>query len=244
MRIRRVVRHPVTTALETLDLTVTPGLGRYLHGLQASGLPLVTVFDIGAHTGEWTRLVSRHLPSTVEFVLFEANPTHAEALRATGRRVVTAVLSDNVAETEFFASGGTGDSLFRENTKNYDDVAATCVTTTTLDRVCAELRLPSPDLVKIDTQGSELAILAGGDTVLADTKLLYLEMPIMRYNVGAPSFDDYLRAVSDMGFIPVGQFESHVGNGALLQVDILFMRHATFETVFGSDNLEHALRLT
>ncbi len=84
--------------------------------------------------------------------------------------------------------------------------------------------LPLPDLIKIDTQGSELDILKGAQKSLEKCKLIYLECPIMEYNQGAPNFQDYITYMQAISYEPIDLCERHLINGRLVQVDILFKR--------------------
>ena len=61
--------------------------------LRKDGVPLKTVYDIGAHTGQWTQVVRQYLPSA-EFVLFEANPAYGEILAQSGFRNFIRCLSN------------------------------------------------------------------------------------------------------------------------------------------------------
>jgi len=185
-----------------------------------------------------------YVPRDSEFYLFEANSTHYENLQSIGYSVFNVVLGSNEGTAEFYASGSTGDSLFRENTPFYDSVTARTVDVVTLDHVVEHEGLPLPDFVKIDTQGSEVEILQGGHDSLRQTQLLLLEMPIVRYNSGAPGFDAYIDVARDLGFVPFRLIESHMGNGLLLQVDILFISMGALETLYGSDAVSWATRLS
>jgi len=95
----------------------------------------------------------------------------------------------------------------------------------------------------VNTQGSEIAILQGAQQTLQGVSLLYLELPILRYNKGAPTFTEYIEYLSSISFLPVALFEIHSLNGALVQVDILFMSQELHSKVYGCKNLEITLRL-
>jgi hypothetical protein len=56
------------------------------------GLHIGTVYDIGAHRGDWTEAVGPSLPGA-RFILFEANDAHADALKQSGRRHFIAILT-------------------------------------------------------------------------------------------------------------------------------------------------------
>ena len=194
-----------------------------LTSLVRGGKRIQTVYDIGAHRGEWTRAVRRVLPEA-EFVLFEGNPRHAETLRSLTRRVVIAVLADEEREVEWVATGEPGDSYRRELTAAYAGVAAERVRTSTLEGVVERDRLPLPDLIKADVQGSELDVLAGGRRAVAHAAAVLLECPIVPYNEGAPTIDAYFAAMDSVGFTVADFVHTHRHAGRATHVDVLFSR--------------------
>ena len=182
---------------------------------------LDVVYDIGAHRGQWTALVRRSLPGA-RFFLFEANEAHVASLANIGEPYFIAVLSSAEKPVEFYSTGRAGDSYFREATPNYEDVEATRVHATTLERLMAQHDLPDPDLIKADVQGAELDVILGGLPATRGAKLVLLECPIVEYNVGAPSIDEYFRFMDEQGFVPVDVVNGIWHGRRLIHVDILF----------------------
>ena len=62
----------------------------------------------------------------------------------------------------------------------------------TLDKLVSKNNIPLPDFIKIDTQGSELDILRGGEKTISNCSLIYLECPIIEYNMGSPNLSEYI----------------------------------------------------
>ena len=115
--------------------------------------------------------------------------------------------------------------MFQERTKHYAQVVPEMRRTTTLDQLFPTHRF---EFVKIDCQGAELDILAGGQTLLQGTDVVLLECPFAgQYNIGAPSFADYIRTLDALGFAPLDLPELHRANGILCQIDILFLRNTS-----------------
>jgi len=219
-------------------------LASYLNWLELKhGLACEVVFDIGAHVGAWSTDLARELTFEPQFFLFEPNSNHESHLQATGYPSFCELLAESERWIDFYSINGTGDSIFRENSKYYEHVAPNRIYSRTLDSVCEEFDLPSPTLIKLDTQGSELAVLRGSPRTLPGVSLLYLECPFLRYNEGSPSLDQYIEYTSSIGFLPVGLFEVHISNGVLVQVDILFMSQNLFSRVNGEQSLAAALLL-
>ena len=57
-------------------------------------------------------------------------------------------------------------------------------------------------------------------------KLIYMECPIIPYNIGAPNIGDYIEKMRVNSFVPVGLLETHYAENTLVQIDIMFMQNA------------------
>lgn len=189
------------------------------------------VYDIGANSGAWTESWKKTYPDAA-FVMFEANPSHHMPLWMKPNDVwINTVLSKpGVDEVDFYRmpntlQRGTGDSYYVENTHHYKDAVITKLKATTLDAVIQKKQLPLPQLVKMDTQGSEVDILQGAQETFKTVDVCVCEMPIVEYNKGAPSFSTYLSTFQDMGFTPAGIDQDHVSHGKLIQIDMVFVKN-------------------
>lgn len=188
----------------------------------------IVVYDIGAHKGAWTRQLRSEIPSVNSF-MFEANPNHENDLKGIGCWYNVGVLSDSEKTVEFYACGGTGDSLYREATVVYQNVIPTKEKCYTLDRLVEQEEIPLPDFIKVDTQGSELDVLRGASNCLSHAKSILLECPIYPYNRGAPSMNDYIDFLLEKGFYPSKCTEIHNLHGLLIQIDIIFLHKIILE---------------
>lgn len=199
-----------------------------LRALETVGLSLSTVYDIGANKGRWSKSMQQLLPYS-KFILFEANETHRGKLASRNFPFFICVLGAKEEKRRFYSIGGTGDSLYLEKTDHYQESNFREVTTRTLSSLAQENKLPAPNFIKLDVQGAELDILEGGKEILQHCHLIYMECPVMEYNEGAPHFDAYIQFMSDLSFFPLHILEQHLVNGALVQVDILFIRKSAAE---------------
>jgi len=190
-----------------------------------------TVYDIGAHHGKWSLGMKKLMPKA-SFQLFEANPVCETFLKKTALPYHRIALSRANGKRVFHSNNSTGDSFYLENTKlsgafGWQEKE---VETADLDSFALQNHLPSPDWIKLDVQGAELDVLAGGKYLFSKTKFLLTEIPLLPYNLGAPSFSDYLDAFGAAGFLPVSVVEVHrlsakAGNSpALSQMDLFFER--------------------
>lgn len=187
--------------------------------LTKAGWSPSSVLDIGGFKGNWTREVRAQFPSA-SFVIIEPN-SHRE-LATVGVPVFQEVVSSAIREVPWYSNQSTGDSIYRERTGHYAQIAHVTRMTTTLDTLFPTRRF---DFIKIDCQGSEVDILEGGRILLADTEVLLLECSFAgQYNLGAPTFAEYIRVTDALGFAPLDIPELHRANGVLCQIDILFLR--------------------
>jgi FkbM family methyltransferase len=190
--------------------------------------PLQHVFDIGAHRGAWSVELNSVLKKS-NFYLFEANPLFEPSLSSTGFPYFLSVLSDRETTVDFYFKNGTGDSYFKENTEHYRDVVPTPTATTTLDALVLKEKLPYPNLLKLDTQGSEIDILRGARNVIENVSIIYVECPIQPYNLASPEIADYLDFFRAIDFVPLELGEVHYFNNALIQVDLLLAARRVHE---------------
>ena len=82
------------------------------------------------------------------------------------------------------------------------------------------------DLIKIDTQGSELDIIIGGKNLCSHAQGILLEVSLEPYNDSAPLKDEVDIFMKDFGFAPrliLGQ-SHHPIHGHVIQHDILYMK--------------------
>ena len=132
-------------------------------------------------------------------------------------------MSDQCKTIEWFGVGGLGDSYFKESSQSFENVSSIEIVTNTLNSYVADRNLPVPQLLKIDTQGSELDIIAGSCSFISSVKYVLMECPLIEYNLGAPNIQKYLTTMSDLGFVPIDVTEIHYMSGKTVQIDIAFI---------------------
>jgi len=208
--------------------------------LRKSGVDLNVIYDVGAYKGKWTQGLKPHLKNEAKFFLFEPNSKFEIELKSTGFPVFRVLLS-NVSEVKtFYSQEGSGDSYYPEKSIGNGLVFEKRIQTITLDEMFADASngLLPPDLMKIDTQGSEIDILMGATTLISTLKVLILECPIVKYNQGAPDIQEYLDSVIKHGFVPFQVVEIHLLNNVFVQIDIAFVSKVVFDHHFGNLDLE------
>jgi FkbM family methyltransferase len=193
------------------------------------------ILDIGAYHGNWTLEMLKIYPSA-KYYLFEAIDYQELSIFEFSQQCkkFNVILNDTAKDVDWYEMRNTGDSIFREKTRIFDN--------------CSIIRRPSIDLntfvhsndifgiksgsqdildgifIKIDCQGAEIPILKGATDIIPYTDFILLEIPLFgQYNTGVGTFLDHIKYMDSIGFIPYDILESHYIGGFNRQVDILFI---------------------
>jgi len=145
--------------------------------------PGMTFIDVGANKGDFTLLAARLVGGTGTVISIEPEPENHSVLRRTlelndygNIKVMQVALSDcdGVADLQIGSTSGSH-SLSPE----FNGLRTVAVPTVTLDAVVADHRLDPVDMIKIDVQGFELAVLRGAFRTLAGNPdvILLLDLP-------------------------------------------------------------------
>jgi len=134
--------------------------------------PGMTVIDVGAHIGYYTRRFSEWVGSTGRVFAFEAHPENCAILRANlpaalyhNVEILPRALSDQTGKLRLYVSPGSSNhSLLPGYTEAHETIE---VETTTLDSFLAERGIQGVDFIKIDVEGAEPLVLAGSTQTLA-----------------------------------------------------------------------------
>jgi len=201
-----------------------------LNDLRFKGYSPRTMLDVGAHIGSFTHGFLQAFPDCVP-TLVEPNPFCQEGLEKLPFERHAVAASNESGEATLFLTKewlqSTGSSLYRENTAFFRDevVMEHAVQKVRLDDLFAGRRF---DFVKIDTQGAELDVLMGGETVLRQADYILVEVSLVDFNAGAPPAEAVFAQLHRMGFRSANVTEFHrlqgVNDGGLLQMDFLFER--------------------
>ncbi len=219
--------------IKLFDKFYSHKLNYNLLNLIEKGIKIEVIYDIGAFRGEWSNLLNKTSLKNKKFILFEANEENKEYLEKLNFEYFIEVLSDKEKNVEFYSQVSTGDSYFVEQTSVYkNDSKPKLKKTNTIDSIIKLNNLPLPNFIKIDTQGSELDILKGANKSISNCFLIYLECPIIEYNLRSPNLNNYIEYLNTIGFVPYDICETHKIDNILIQIDVLFIKKSIFHEIY------------
>lgn len=183
------------------------------------------IYDIGANKGKWSDLYRRKFPNATLYS-FEANPKLNP--KSAHKNFNVALYHTDNMELDFYVNTmthhTTGNSFYKENTKQYDNESSIKLKTKKLDTLVMEEDLKLPDALKIDTQGAELDILKGASKCVENAKVIMTEMSLYEYNRNGASFDEVNTFLRKADFVPIAIEEQHWFSNILLQLDIVYIK--------------------
>jgi len=202
--------------------------------------PIRTVIDVGANTGQFAREASALLPGA-RFYCFEPLPDPFAALSAwagtqNGRvKCFKLAIGDSEGATEMF--------LHQDHTPSSSLLATTrlaerhypftkgqkrvSVTQTTLDAALAGMQdeLSPEMLVKLDVQGVEDRVIAGGTETFARASSCIVEVSLDALYEGQAGFRQLLTMLEDMGYRYGGNLDQAYGDdGHCIFLDAVFLK--------------------
>jgi FkbM family methyltransferase len=193
------------------------------------GIEPNAILDIGAHSGQfygWAKSVWSNCP----VFMIEANPLHEHQLRSMTLGMedeyLIAALGDEEREVTFYTRSDKphteGNSYYKEN--NYWDipqlVQESKVTLQKLDNLFEDDSVF--DIIKVDTQGSEIDILKGGKDLVSKAQAIILEVSFIPYNEGAPDSQETIEYMNEIGFEERMSVGEHYDGDTIVQKDLLF----------------------
>jgi FkbM family methyltransferase len=206
--------------------------------IKNKGLDCKNVIDVGACYGEWSTNIRQIFDNAFILGIDATDWTgNGEFSECNASEICTLYHKDN-AEVIFYKTAGrncTGDSIYRENTIHYGDnhLVKQVHKTKTLKTLCEKYNITNIDLIKLDTQGSELDILIGLGDLLDTVQFLEIECSIVEWNKGGCSFNDVIKFLENK-FNIYDIVELHrIYNKDLAQIDVIFQnKNSNIKKIF------------
>lgn len=196
------------------------------------------VFDIGAHVGGVTSTYRDHFPNA-SIYCFEPFPDAFQRLQIntqsdTGIQCFEVAISDSQGTAVFNANQSSAtNSLLSTDERGASFWGAGLlqtdkqleVKTTTVDAFCAEHNIEQIDILKLDVQGAEFAVLKGAEGLLANQQvsLIYTELILCPTYKGQHQFHEYLSYLDSLGYEFVDFFNPVRRRNQLIQADMVFL---------------------
>ena len=200
-------------------------------------LGIRTVLDVGANRGQFAGRVRKILPNAT-IHSFEPLPRAFEALQRIAARdpllfAYATALGDADGETEMHENSFSPSSSLLPMTQAHirafpgtERTRPVHVSVTRLDSWVPACELVEPMMIKLDVQGYEDRVLAGGEATLKKVRTLILETSFRELYQGQLLFDDLHAFLRKLGFRCAG-FEDVLrdrDSGMTLQADAVFLR--------------------
>jgi FkbM family methyltransferase len=228
----------------SLPLILFPEDRQFLIELKKRDYRPSVVYDLGASTGIWSELVATVYPAA-EVHMFEPLAAEIETYRTdlaerTARRprlhLHPVALGRENASGQLHATHDAYGSSLLDRGDVPDVEGAITVPVRRLDEYRQEHGLPWPDIMKLDCQGAEIAIMDGASECLRHAKVLLLESWLVRtraYGPGTPLIAEVTEYLTERGFacVDFGQ-RFHDEQQRLYSVDCFFIAEDSLEEIW------------
>ena len=201
---------------------------------RGAGFEPRAVFDIGSSHSGWSYDISEIFPSA-RFHLFEPLIDHKIFYRENTAGVLLArpdfrVHKVAIGDMDGSIKMGLDESGYSASTLvSHTDATFTQVVEVPLrrlDTIVFELGLPAPEILKIDVQGGELAVLTGSGSLLDSVQLIQAEAWLIRgYGEATPLLHEITEYLSAKGFLLIAFGEFYYGDlHELYAADVFYAR--------------------
>ena len=194
--------------------------------LRDKGFYPKNILDIGASVCQ-TADIMRQVWPVANILLFEGTSECEKLYQKLGYDYQIKLLGKINGTTKFYKTKWSpicsGNSIYKENSETYNDE----------NLIVEELPIyklddcvqPIYDLIKIDTQGSELDIIEGGINTFKNAKAVITEVSFNNYNEGGCTKEQILKKMFDLGFDYIMPVETVVNkDNELIAESLLFVK--------------------
>jgi FkbM family methyltransferase len=182
--------------------------------------PAPVLFDVGANVGDYSAMLVTSFP-LAKVYSFEPHPITFPALYRSRQEnhmfCYNKALGSSIGKLPLFDTANSDGSQHATLTEavigeiHHQQLVSHVVEVDTLDNFAAEHNIEYIDFIKIDTEGSELAVLKGGSDLLARKRIGVIQFEFNEMNVYSRSFlNDFRLLLSNyklMRLLPYGLLE-------------------------------------
>jgi FkbM family methyltransferase len=203
--------------------------------LKRSGVHPKTVIDVGANVGQFA-IASNRLFKGAKIYPIEPDPHVAEQLRknvgpAIAKSMRVTAIGDSVGTATFYVNRDPQVSsllpLGADRIESFPTakvVEQISVSTNTLDQLFGVMTLQHPILLKIDVQGFEDKVIAGGVKLLERVRWVLMEVSFSKLYEGERNFESIIKIMKSHNFRFVRPMNFHVSPKTkdIIEMDALF----------------------
>lgn len=153
-----------------------------------------TVFDVGANVGKWVELALQINPS-LQLHGFEASRITFQKLmqspvaqRLNANHVALGATPGEAILHVYAETGGMNSLYSRRGLSIGQPIGEERVRVTTLTDYCTEQGIEQIDFLKLDVEGHEMAVLKGGEALLAGAQIRFIQFEYGGSNIDARTF--------------------------------------------------------
>ncbi len=163
------------------------------------------IVDVGFHRGDWTKEVVRRFPMAAVYG-FDPWPPARRFFDSCGFRgdvqLFDVGLSNEVGRARFYDYNDACNSLALRDLEGLNVEGAYDVDVTTLDQWCVHHSVDHIDLLKIDVEGYDLAVLEGSRQLLADQAVDAFSFEYASGWIGSKRFlGEAVQYISEQGYV-------------------------------------------
>lgn len=198
-----------------------------LRQIRDRGLKVGLAVDGGAAEGAWAREFKSIYPAAEILCIEPRNEPQVElqqmAREFSGIHIAQTLVGDRTGPVEFHVHGDQS-SMFSGTPGGVTDQKI-AIEMTTLDELVRKMKLPFPELIKLDLQGAELQALAGASECLTHAQAVMLELSFIPLQKNWPLIGDVIPFMKERGFIcyDITGLWHRPLDGALAQGDFMFI---------------------
>ena len=210
---------------------------RLVYGFSSQGISPLTVLDIGANRGMFSRAIHYVYPKAKIFAFEPLHDCYNELKKLEKEipelETFNTALADTIGETEIHRSSFDYSSSLLEMGEIHKTAfphtsgeTLEKIALNTLDNILQKKLLLRPLLMKIDVQGYEKFVLNGAVETLKQTDYIICEMSFQPLYKEQALFDVMYQLICNAGFRYAGQVGEmrHPQTSEVLQIDGLFVR--------------------
>lgn len=196
-----------------------------------------TVLDIGSNTGQFVSFIREVLPDATIYSFEPLIDCYEELMAQFGNlpkfQAFNLALGNETGQVEIHRSDFSPSSsllpmaeLHKSAFPYTEKEAIQSVNIVKLDEIAVELNLEKPILIKLDVQGFEHQVIAGGINTISRADILIVELSLECLYQGQKLFHPLYEQIVSFGFDYRGNFSQLVNpnDGRVLQVDAIFVK--------------------